>query len=38
MAKNKRQNASQKLEELEALQGLYEQAMAKVTIFEGELI
>ena len=33
-----RQNASQKLEVLKALQGLHEQAMAKVAISEGELI
>ena len=33
-----RQSASQKLEVLRALQGLHEQAMAKVAISEGELI
>ena len=33
-----RQKASQKLEVLRALQGLHEQAMAKVAISEGELI
>ncbi len=33
-----RQNASQKLDVLKALQGLHEQAMAKVAISEGDLI
>ena len=33
-----RQKASQKLDVLRALQGLHEQAMAKVAISEGELI